>query len=299
MREHQVEFRLSENPWAPTAVVEELNRRHQCGLRLVGISDQVGGTSSAAFVEWPDGRAAALTRTLEPMARMRQTAEVLESARVAGIPVPRYQLVTELDDGYVTVVQERMPGRHVYDAGAETVDGIVAANERFAGLLAGRPDVPPPGAFPASPQGNYGPWEQTLGRYDDRTRRLLEVVREIDGGSPHEMSGDDLVHTDYSFDNILFDERRGISGIVDWNQGVARGDRRYALVGLQIGSSGRRLTPEATERVDTHLARIEPDLLRLYQGHWRLHLLHMSIHKGFPPDRISSDVQAAEKFLSQ
>ena len=67
MTEHKLEFTLSENPWAPTAVVAEINDHTGSGLELVGLSDQVGGTSSAAFVEWPDGRQAALTRTTTPL----------------------------------------------------------------------------------------------------------------------------------------------------------------------------------------------------------------------------------------
>ncbi len=298
MAEHRVEFRLSENPWAPTAVVDELNARHGCGLRFVGIADQVGGTSSAAFVEWPDGRAAALTRTLAPASRMRQTAEVLELARSVGIPVPRYELITELADGYVTVVQERMPGRHVYDAGEETIDTIVAENERFAGLLAERADVPVADAFPASSAGDYGPWEQTLGRYDDRSLRLLRALRALDGGRPYEMPGADLVHTDYSVDNILLDECGRVSGIVDWNQGAARGDCRFALVGLRMGSAGLRLPRDASARADEHLSLLDGDLLRVYQAHWRLRVVHGSIHKGFAPKRIDADIRAAEEFLS-
>ena len=33
------------------------------GLELTGLADQVGGSSSAAFVKWADGRESALTRT--------------------------------------------------------------------------------------------------------------------------------------------------------------------------------------------------------------------------------------------
>jgi hypothetical protein len=90
---HKVEFRLSENPWAPTAVIEEVNARTGSGLVLTGLADQVGGTSSAAFVAWPDGRESAMTRTSTPVAEMRQTAAVLNEVRRQGLPVPAHQLV--------------------------------------------------------------------------------------------------------------------------------------------------------------------------------------------------------------
>lgn len=297
MKRHRIEFTASENPWAPTAVVAEINARLGAGLSIVGLAEQTGGTSSAAFVEWPDGRPAALTRTLASAGRMRQTAEVLELARSKGIPVPQYQLITELSDGYVAVVQERMSGRHVYDGEPEAVDTIVAENERFAGLLAGRPDVEPPEAFPLGRGADYGVWEQTLGGYDGHTRQLLRLIRVLDGTVPYEMGGDDLVHTDYTFGNILFDDSGRVSGIVDWNHGVGRGDRRYALLALRLGSVGRRLRPAASARVEEHLSRLDPELLRIYQAHWLVHAVHESIRKGFSGGRIQADAEAAEEFL--
>lgn len=91
--EHHLEFTLSENPWAPTAVIEEINARTGAGLTLTGISGQAGGVSSAAFVRWPDGRDGALTRTRSPLARMRRTAAVLDMVRARGLPVPRHDLL--------------------------------------------------------------------------------------------------------------------------------------------------------------------------------------------------------------
>ena len=126
MVQHKLEFTLSENPWAPTAVVAEINDRTTSGLEVVGLADQVGGTSSAAFVRWPDGREAALTRTTTPLSVMRQTARVLEEARARGLPVPRHDLVMELSDGYVAVVQERMPGSQVSEVNPEVIDAFAA-----------------------------------------------------------------------------------------------------------------------------------------------------------------------------
>ncbi len=56
MSEHRLEFTDSENPWAPTAVVAETNERTGSKLEVVGLAEQTGGTSGAAFVRWPDGR---------------------------------------------------------------------------------------------------------------------------------------------------------------------------------------------------------------------------------------------------
>lgn len=299
--EHRLEFTESENPWAPTAVVAEINERTGCGLELVGLSEQTGGTSSAAYVRWPDGRECALTRTKTPLALMRTTAEIVTKLRTRGLPVPRHDLVMELSDGRIAVVQERLPGKHLNRIDAGTIDAMVAMNDRFAGLLADRTDVPVPPAFPTSGASD-NPWEQTLGCHSDRTRRLLGRIREIDAGKPYEMSGNDVVHTDYSLGNILFDEHGQITGVVDWNFGIARGDRRFALLGMRLNlryeGAGYRGRRPATERLDEILATtIDPDLLRIYWAHRAVHGVHWSLYNRFRPDRIERDLSYAEELL--
>lgn len=299
MTDHRLEFTASENPWAPTAVVAEINARTSSGLELVGLAEQAGGTSSAAYVRWPDGRDGTLTRTKTPLDRMRQTAEALALARSRGLPVPRHDLVMELADGRVAVVQERLPGRHASRVDARAVDAMVAMNDRFAGLLVARPDVPSPPAFPAP--GDHS-WEQTLGRYSDRTRRVLRQIRASDDGELREITGDDLVHTDYSFGNVLFDDQGQISGVVDWNFGAARGDRRFALLGMRhhLAAEGDQYAgqQDAINHLDEILnATIEPTLLRRYWAHWTVHNVHWSIRDNFPPERIDQDLRRAESCL--
>lgn len=296
MAEYKLEFTLSENPWAPTAVVDEINDRTGCGLELVGLADQVGGTSSAAFVRWPDGRQAALTRTMTPLPMMRQTACVLGDVRAKGLPVPGHDLVLELSDGYVAVVQERMPGRQVREVTRKVVDAFVAMNERFTDLLTEHPDVVRPAAFPDAVLEDYG-WGSTLGRHGVRGRRLLRRLLEVDGGRPFRMTGDDLVHTDYSLENVLFDEQDRISGIVDWNQGAARGDHRYALIGRLGVHEHPAVRAEALDRLDQVLAAVEPPLLRIYQAHWEVFHVHHAISNRLGDARIENDLRAAEQFL--
>lgn len=294
---HQIQFRLSENPWAPTAVVEEINARTGSGLVVTGLADQIGGVSSAAFVEWPDGRRSALTRPRTALPLMQLTAAVLNEAREQGLPVPAHQLVLELSDGYVAVVQERLPGHHVDTLDQETVAAFVAANERFTGLLRRHPEVPPPPAFPAAGPG-YGAFEETLGRYSQRGRRLLSRLLEVDGGRPLRMRGDDLVHTDYSPGNVLFDDSGQVSGVVDWNFGAARGDRHYALIGLQWGSVGARtIKADELTRIDAALAGLDPGLRRSYEAHWAVYRAHRSIAERFSADRIEADLIFAEEVI--
>jgi aminoglycoside phosphotransferase (APT) family kinase protein len=296
MTEHKMEFTLSENPWAPTAVLAEINERTGSGLELVGLADQVGGTSSAAFVRWPDGRPAALTRTTTPLSVMQQTARVLSHARARGLPVPRHDLVLKLTDGYVAVVQERLRGAQVREVNAAVIDAFTAMNERFSGLLEAHRDVPPPAAFPDGGRPDYG-WGDTLGRHSERSRRLLRRLLEVDGGRPFQMTGDDLIHTDYSLDNVLFDEHGQISGIVDWNQGAARGDHRYALISRLGVHEHPEVPVEALDRLDQVLAAIEPSLLRIYRAHWKVLHVHYAISNRLAEARIEHDLSEAEQFL--
>jgi phosphotransferase family enzyme len=295
---HRVEFRVSENPWAPTAVIEEVNARTGSGLVLTGLADQVGGSSSAAFVAWADGRESAITRTPTSLAVMRQTASVLNEVRRQGLPVPAHQLVLELSDGYVAVVQEKMPGHHVDSLDSTTAAAFVAMNDRFAGVLRNHPRVPRPRAFPDVTPG-YGAFEHTVGHLGQRGRRLLERLLEIDGGRPIRMQGDDLVHTDYTPGNVLFDAAGNVSGVVDWNSGAVRGDRRYALLGLHWGSLGRKTVgAEELNHIEAALADLTPATRRSYEAHWMVDQVHESILKGFSPERIETDVARAEKTLS-
>jgi hypothetical protein len=294
---HKVEFELSENPWAPTAVIEEVNARTGSGLVLTGLADQVGGSSSAAFVAWGDGRESAMTRTRTPLAVMRQTASVLNDVRRQGLPVPAHQLVLELSDGYVVVVQERLPGHHVDSLDSTTAAAFVAMNNRFAGALRDHPRIPRPRAFPDVNLG-YGAFEHTVGHLGERGRRLLARLLEVDGGRPFRMQGDDLVHTDYAPGNVLFDAVGNVTGVIDWNSGVARGDRHYALLGLQWGSIGRKsLGTHDSKPIEAELANLTPATRRSYEAHWMVDQVHDSILKGFSPERIEADVERAEQTL--
>lgn len=293
-----LEFRLSENPWSPTAVLAEVNARTASGLVLVGLADQIGGESSAAFVAWPDGRQSALIRTPTPLSVMQQAAEVLNIAHRQGLPVPEFQLVIQLADGYVAVVQEKLPGRHLQRLDSTSTAAFVAMNERFAGLLRNHREVPRPAAFPDTGTG-YGIFEQTIGAQGEPGRRLLNQLLDADGGAPMRMVGDDLVHTDYSVGNVLFDESGRVTAVVDWNTGVARGDRRYALIGLKWRSVDRSTMPaDQLTLIEETMIELDPSMRRSYEAHWWAHRAHMSIVKGFRAEQILKDLAAASQALA-
>jgi aminoglycoside phosphotransferase (APT) family kinase protein len=261
-------------------LIAEINDRTGSDLELVGVAEH-GETGGAVYVRWPNGRDGVVTRTDTPIDQLRRTAEVLSLGRSRGLPLPRHRLLVELDSGNVAVVQERLRGMPARRTDAKVIDAMVALNERFADLLADRPDVP----IPPMHLSQSGPayWRhETLEAYDDRSRDLLGLIREVGGGEPHEMVGHDLVHPDYTLGNVLYDETGRITGVVDWNLGAARGDCRFALVGLRFDLAWSTLydggehgvTQEAIDRLDEILDEtIEPTLLRAYWAHWTLNRL--------------------------
>lgn len=261
----------------PARLVAEVNDRAGCDLSLVAVAEH-GVSGGAVYVRWPDGRDGVVTRSPVSVARMEQTAEVLADARAAGLPVPRHDLIVELEDGVVALVQERLPGAPATRVDADVIDAMVAMNERFAGLLANRRDVP---ILPMCLQrGGLGePKHRVLDNHSSRSRRLLHMIYEIGDSEPHEMSGDDLVHPDYTFGNVLYDDRGQVSGVVDWNWGIGRGDRHLALIRIYIDLFWGRLYPggvhkSAFERLDEQVEdRIDPLVLRMYWAHITLNQL--------------------------
>jgi aminoglycoside phosphotransferase (APT) family kinase protein len=254
-------------------LMAEVNGRTGAGLRYVGRA--ADGQVGAAFVRWPDGRDGVLTRGAGSLEELRRTADVLEAARERGLPVPRYELLAEVPAG-VGVVQERLPGRPPAEVDRPLLETMIALTEQFAGLAA---DLPVPSMYLLE----SGPGfclHESLRRYDDRTRRLLDWVHQVGRDEPGGMSGDDLVHLDFHTGNVLIDDAGEISGIVDWD-GIGRGDRRFALVTLRFDAYWR-LPGQSLGWFDELLhAILEPELLRLFWAHMSLRQVDWAIrHHG-------------------
>ncbi|GIE97165.1 phosphotransferase [Paractinoplanes rishiriensis] len=263
-------------------VVSAINGRTSAGLRVVGRAPQ-GRLGGAIYAEWPDGRQAVVTRFLGPRPEADRTAEVLAYVRDRGLPVPRHDLVVELHDG-VVFVQERLPSSPLRRLTPARVDALVEINDRFAGALAARPDVPAPPVRLAGSGGSC-PRHEVLEAHSQRSRRVLEQIRRIGQREPIETAGIDLVHVDLSAANVLFDENDRATGVVDWNLGAYRGDRFFALVQTRFDREWFVRSPDADpveNAAAAHLDeilldRIAPATLRRYWAHWMLHHLSRAI----------------------
>lgn len=249
------------------ALVRELNARTGGNLSVLGVASH-GETGGAIYVRWPDGREGVVTPSEASLPDLQDTAEVLALARSRGLPVPRFDVVVPLADG-AAVVQERLPGSVLHPDVAR-LDAMVEVNERFAGILAGRPDIPVPQLLLRHERGH-----RSLEQYSDRSRDLLARARRF---GDVEMRGDDLVHLDFNTENVLFDADGTVTGVVDWAGSYRRGDRRFALVKLRYLLAWEHPDPAVLARLDELLdAMIEPETLLIYWAHWGLRMVDWTI----------------------
>jgi hypothetical protein len=267
--------------------------RDVTGTDLELIGPLPGGQVGAALVRWPDGHDGVLTHwgdaSDEAWARIERTGQLLGLARDAGIPAPRYELVSRLPDR-IAVVQERLPGEQPSRVDLALVEDLVTIAGRGAGRLQGRPDVPASELYLL----RSGPGfclHQTLAQYDDRTRRLLDLIRRIGAASPHRMAGDDLVHLDFHPGNVLVDRTGTVTGVVDWD-GVGRGDHRFALITLRfdlavpgVDGQDRSARSAAARWLDNLIDDVlDPATLRAYWAHMGLRLVDWAIRHHGPDD---------------
>lgn len=268
---------MTEERFVPEPVLAQIADQTGIVLELITMARQ-GYSGGAAYVRWPNGQDGVVTCPPVSTELMHLTAEILTLAKSQGLPVPRHDLVVPLADGGTAVVQERLPGGHIRHVDVAMVDALVEMNDRFAGVLAGRPDVPCP-SLCLRRSAEHRPRHELLDRYGARTRRMLQLIQEIGDDVPDRVVGDDLLHVDYARGNVLSDDTGRITGVVDWNLGVARGDRLLALVGLRSDLQWSALFPEgaggveraAIDQLDRILEeRIDPTTLRAYWAFWTL-----------------------------
>ena len=260
-------------------IVRAVNAQTGGQLSVQGVASE-GKTGGAIYVGWPDGHEGVVTPSDLSLSELRRAADVLALASSRGIPVPRYDLIVPLADGSTVVVQERMPGA-VGPLDVARLEAMVETNERFAGVLAGRRDVPIPRLL------EHETAYRTLEEYSDRSRDLLTRIRQL---GRVEMRGDDLVHADFNPENVLFDDDGSVTGVVDWAGCICRGDRHFALVKLRFLLAWDTLFPPGRDpavlaRLDELLDDlIEPETLLGYWAHWSLAMVDFTFRTARPVD---------------
>ena len=200
--------------------------------------------------------------------------------------MPRYQLVVDLGTDRA-IIQQRLPGSVPSRIDDALVQQLAEVVESWADLGHGAPELD----LYLSSSGPGFCVHETLAGYDDRSRRLLQRVREI-GRSAGFEQGEDLVHLDFHPANVLVVDGR-VTGVIDWD-GIGHGDRRAAYVTLIFDLSfGARFRPAYDGLGDAGwtavLARlteapVEP--IRRWWAHLALRQVDWTIRHGYPTEVI-------------
>lgn len=262
-------------------LIRRINRQTAAGLVATGRAPH-GKLGGAIYAVWPDGRPAVVTRFLGSLADAERTASLISELRDRGLPVPRHELVIDIE-GDVTFVQERLPSAPPGPLTPTRIEELVQLNDRFAGALAASPHVPDALAFVETvlTDGQY----EALADRGERCRTVVDEILRIAAEGLNGPARDDLVHVDYSAANVLFDDGDRATGVVDWNLGAYRGDRNFALVQTRFDREWFVQSPQANpietraaERLDEILIeRIDPATLRQYWAQWlRYHLARVT-----------------------
>lgn len=296
----------------PAWMVAEINARTGSGLVVDGTAE-LGELGGAIYAHWPDGRRGVITGSQgTSIEHLELSTDVLCILRSRGLPVPRYDLVVGLPDGIVALVQERLPGTPIGPRhNVTTMRTLIETNELFADLLVDRRDVP----VPAMNLDRSGPvlprfgrdddqWHEVLASYTAQSRRLLDQICDVGRAGPQEMNGDDLLMFDFNGENILCDTAGEVTGIVDWNWGIGRGDRRLTMVGVRVGMAWGSLNPNvgdsfygAMEMLDKHLVSVlDAQLFRMYTAHAILHRVSWGI-RHWPTDVVGAFMRTGEELL--
>lgn len=283
------------------AVVSAINHRYGAGLTVTGRS-HLGRLGGAIFVEWPDEEPAVVTRFLGSLTEAQHAASILNHLQGKGLPVPRHQLVVELDDG-VVFVQQRLRASTPHRLTSARIDALVEINERFADALADKPEVAPALGWCS---GDVHRRCEHIAMHGPRARWIAGDVLRIIMQGPREIGRDaDLVHVDLSPANVLFDETDTAFAVVDWNLGVYRGDRHFALVQtrfdrewfVQSGNADPVETAAARHLDDALTEMLPSDTLQFYWAHWFIHHLSKAVRNNYPPHVIDWQLEMAERRL--
>ena len=162
---------------------------------------------------------------------------------------------------------------------------MLVLNDRLAGLLADRWDVPPVDLY-LDTDGPGFCLHEPLRTHSPRAARLLDWVHEVARSAPDLDIYHDLVHLDYHPGNVLVSGNR-ITGVIDWD-GALRGDRHFDLVTLRFDLGLR--APHLTGPVDERLTAVDPDRRRAYWAHMSLRQVDWSIRH--------HDAQAVDRWLA-
>lgn len=169
------------------------------GPRLALLEPLPGGAVGAWKIRWPDGHLGVLTWAPPPnpdedSGRPSEVIELVETARRAGVPVPRYEAAIDVGQLGTALLQELARGELPKEMTAGLVQRLIELAEIRRGLLSSsRPSARPMELYLAA----SGPGfclHEPLRTYSRRSATLLERIEDIAAHEEETASPSDVDH---------------------------------------------------------------------------------------------------------
>jgi hypothetical protein len=249
------------------------------GPPIVPVRPLPGGAVGAWEVVRPNGASSVLTwRAPRPgrdtAADVARTAVLVEAARRVGVPAPAYEDVVPLGDGGVVVLQELVAGVRP-TLNVDVITSLLELTDRRRGVLKGTRYEHECTRLYLIDDGPGFCLHGPLRDHDRRTRRLLDWIEAVGRSEGDTVAGDDLVHFDYHFGNVLIDPRdpSRVVAILDWD-GARSGDVGIDDVNLALDLVLYNAEPTLVDQIADHLAQTTTEnARRAYWAHGLLKLV--------------------------
>jgi hypothetical protein len=242
-----------------------------------------GGAVGAWLVRWADGHFGVLTwfppvLPGQPSGPFDTARRLMDIARTAGVPLPRYEAVIPITDFGVAVLQERIEGRIPDVPTAALIEHVLELADLRRGLVVDTPEADSLMALYLTSPGPGFCLHEPVREFDRRTRTLLEVIEATVSPENDHLKGSDIVHFDYHLGNVLVapDHPDAVAAVIDW------GGARPGSVSLDLAILAFDLTWRAPgpiqQRVENHLlATSNPAEIAKVWAHASLRLLDWTI----------------------
>ena len=195
----------------------------------------------------------------------------IQVMRDAGVPAPATTVAAHGAD--VLLIHDYLPGRADPVLTSSLIDDLIDIVEREAGLADDSAEH-----WPDFIKTNLtvGHRHGSLQKFSAASRAVLRRVRQVGrDSSVGQLRAPDLVHYDLHTVNVLSDDGRRVSGIIDWD-GVRAGDRSLDLANLAFTSTWKTSNNALREQIwnaflssSTHDSRVVyMHLVALRQVDW-------------------------------
>jgi aminoglycoside phosphotransferase (APT) family kinase protein len=210
----------------------------------------------------------------------------IDAMRRAGVPAPATTVAAHGDD--VLLIHDYLPGRSDPELTRPLVDDLLAIVEREAGLADDSAQLWAGLVQTSLTDGLDGYCEHgSLATFSDASRSLLARARHV-GQDPSvsQLRAPDLVHYDLHTNNVLSEDSRHVSGIIDWDA-VRSGDRALDLAILAFTSTWKTADNGLLEQIwHAFLSSSSHDARVVYMHHVVLRQVDWVIRHGIAPGAL-------------